>query len=83
MQPVSAAQLKCREICHINSVLFVVVFKTALYNETVSGENYRDYIHFLGKVGASPLELSIKNVQGHELLLQGKRLICLHEYFEI
>lgn len=65
------------------SVLFVIVFKTALYNKSIGGKNYRDYIQFMGKVGATPLKLSSKEVQGHELVLQGKRLVCLHEYFEL
>ena len=65
------------------SVLFVAVFKTGLYNERSGLENYRDYIHFMGKVGATPFNLSSKEVQGHELVLQGNRLVCLHEYFEL
>lgn len=65
------------------SVLFVAVFKTALYNESIGVENYRDYIQFMGKIRAKPLQLPSKAVQGHELVLQGKRLVCLHEYFEL
>jgi Domain of unknown function (DUF6946) len=65
------------------SVLFVAVFKTDLYNESIGVENYRDYIQFMGKVGAIPLQLPTKEVQGHELLLQKKHLVCLHEYFEL
>jgi hypothetical protein len=65
------------------SVLYVVVFKTPLFNETTSAENYRDYVDFMGKIGAEPLKLSSKEANGHRLSLQGKELICLHEYFEI
>ena len=65
------------------SVLFVAVFKTGLYTESSGVKNYRDYIQFMGKVGATPLKLSIKEVQGHKLVLQGKQLVCLHEYFEL
>lgn len=65
------------------SVLFVAVFKTTLYNESIGVENYRDYIQFMGKVRAIPLQRPNKEVQGHELILQGKRLVCLHEYFEL
>ncbi len=65
------------------SVLFVVVFKTPLYSETLSAENYRDYVDFLGRVGAVPLKLPSKEAHGHKLILQGKELICLHEAYEL
>jgi hypothetical protein len=29
------------------------------------------------------MKLSDKEAQGHKLFLQGKELICLHEYFEL
>jgi hypothetical protein len=64
-------------------VLFVVVFKTPLYSETLGAENYRDYVHFLGRVKAAPLKLSSKEAQGHKLVLQGKDLIFLHERYEL
>lgn len=65
------------------SILYVIVFKTALYSESIGAENYRDYIQFMSKVGAKSLNLSSKQVLGHELILQQKKLTCLHEYFEI
>ena len=65
------------------SVLYVVVFKTPLYNETKSAENYRDYVYFLSKVGAKGVKLSSKEATGHKLSLQEKELICLHESFEL
>ncbi|WP_028585134.1 DUF6946 family protein [Desulfogranum mediterraneum] len=65
------------------SILFVLVFKTHLYNEGLGLKNYQDYIQFMSKVGAHPLQLATKEVQGHELMVQGKRLICLHEYFDL
>jgi hypothetical protein len=65
------------------SVLFVVVLKTALYSETLSAENYRDYVDFLGRVGAVPLKLPSKEAHGHKLTLQGRELICLHEAYEL
>ncbi len=65
------------------SVLFVVVFKTPLYSETLSADNYRDYVDFLGRIQAEPLKLSNKEAHGHKLTLQGKQLICLHETYEL
>lgn len=64
------------------SVLYVIVFKTVLYNEAIGEENFKDYIQFMSKVGARPVELSNKEFHCHELTFQGKQLICLHEYIE-
>lgn len=65
------------------SVLYIVVFKTPLYSETIAAENYRDYVHFMGKVGASVLRLSNKETTAQRLFLNGRELVCLHEYFEL
>lgn len=64
-------------------VLYVIVFKTLLYNESVGAENYRDYIQFMDKVGADGLRLPTKEAVGHALNLKGRKLICLHEYFQL
>lgn len=65
------------------SVLYVAVFKTPLYDESIGANNYRDYIHFVNKVGAQPLNLGDKSADAHEMDLAGQRLVCLHEYFEL
>ena len=65
------------------SVLYVVVFKTPLYDESIGANNYRDYIHFVNKVGGSPLALDDKGAIAHEIILDSKRLVCVHEYFDM
>jgi len=65
------------------AVFYVIVFKTQLYDELIGAENYRDYVQFMAKVGAPPLKLPHKEAQAHTVTLQGKELICIHEYFEI
>lgn len=65
------------------SVLYVVVFKTPLYSETIAAENYRDYAYFMSKAGATPLKLPSKEATAHMLRLNGKDLVCLYEYFEL
>jgi hypothetical protein len=52
------------------SILFVIVFDTNLYDESIGAQNYRDYIQFMSKVGAMGLKLSSKDAQSHELELQ-------------
>jgi len=65
------------------SVLYIVVFKTPLYSEIVSAENYRDYVDFMVKVGAEPLQLPTKEARAHKFVLGGKELVCLYEKFEL
>lgn len=64
-------------------VLYIIVFKTPLYDESVGADNYRDYIQFMDKVGACPIQLPTKEAIGHRLKLKGKELVCLHEYFQL
>lgn len=65
------------------SVLYVVVFKTPLYDESVGANNYRDYIHFVNKVGGKPLALDDKGAIAHEIMFDDRRLVCVHEYFDL
>ena len=65
------------------SILYIVVFKTPAYSETIAAENYRDYAHFMAKVGAGPVKLPTKEALAHKLMLSGKELLCLYEYFEL
>jgi hypothetical protein len=65
------------------SILYVAVFKTPLYDETIGAENYRDYVHFVNKVGGQPIKLSDKGAIAHQLSLGGRKLICIYEYFDL
>ncbi len=61
------------------SVLFVVVFKTSLYDESKGEKNDRDYAYFMREVGAVP----IKKTRGH-MLSKDKRQVCfLYAYFNM
>lgn len=65
------------------SILYVVVFRTPLFDEAIGAENYRDYLAFVNKVGGHPIGIEDKSVLGHELKLGGRTLVCLHEYFDL
>jgi hypothetical protein len=65
------------------SVLYVVVFRTKLYDPVKGAENYRDYLDFMTKVGAEPMKLSDGSVQGHQLSINGKELLCLYETIDL
>jgi hypothetical protein len=65
------------------SILYVVVFKTPLYDEVIGADNYRDYIHFVNKVGGQPVKVDDKGAIAHEIMLDDRRLITLHEYFDL
>ena len=65
------------------SVLYVMVFKTPLYDESVGANNYRDYVHFVDKVGGRPVALNEKVAIAHSLDLDGRAVVCVHEYIDI
>lgn len=65
------------------SVLYIVVFKTAMCDETISAENYRDYVSFMQKANATPLKLPSTEATGHRLMVNGKELTCLYEHFDL
>jgi hypothetical protein len=65
------------------SILYIVVFKTPLFDEVIGANNYRDYIHFVNKVGGQPVKLDDKGAIAHRMVLGRKNLICLHEYFNL
>ncbi len=65
------------------SVLYVIVFKTSLYDAAKGDENYRDYVQFMSQVEATPLALPDKDLLAHELVLQDQKLVCLYEYFDL
>lgn len=65
------------------SVLYVIVFKTPLYNESIGAENYRDYIHFMNMIGGKSIKVVDKGTVAHEVELGGRRLVTIYEYFEL
>ena len=66
-----------------HAILYVIVFRTNLYSETKSAENYRDYVYFMEKVGARPFNVPGSAVRGHKIELGGKTLICFYETYEL
>ncbi len=66
------------------SILYVAVFLTDLYDETIGKSNHRDYLNFMSEIGASPhaSEQSTENMSVHKAVLQGEILICIHEHFQ-
>lgn len=65
------------------SVLYIVVFKTRLYSDTIGAENSQDYVDFMRQIGATSLQLSNKKVRGYKVVLGGKELVCLYEHIEL
>ena len=64
------------------ALLYVLVFRTRLYDEVIGAENYRDYLKFVTSVGGASVELDGPGNRAHELTLDGKQLLCLHEVVE-
>ena len=62
------------------SVFYVAVFKSGEFDEEKGRENRLDYENFINLAGGERLmqhEVSLS----HEMTLNGRRLICIYEYF--
>ena len=57
------------------------MFKTPIYDHSIAADNFRDYLIFINKVGGRSVALSDKSVNAHELTLDERSLLCLHECF--
>jgi len=65
------------------SVLYILVFKTDLYNDLKGIENFRDYITFLNALNAEELECSRSDSRVHRLLIGEKELISIYEQVDL
>ena len=65
------------------AVLYVIVFKTPLFNESIASENYKDYLNFITKIGGRPIGINSDSVLVHEVFVGGRKLVCLHEHFQL
>ena len=65
------------------SVFYVMVFKTRLYNGGKGEENRLDYENFINLVGGECLMRDNEVCLAHDITLDGRRLICIYEYFDV
>ena len=65
------------------SVFYVMVFKTRLYNGGKGEENRLDYENFINLVGDECLMRDNEVCLAHYITLDGRRLICIYEYFDV
>jgi hypothetical protein len=65
------------------SVLYILVFKTALYDDLKGIDNFRDYITFLNALNAEELECSRQYSRVHRLLIGGQELISIYEQVDL
>ena len=65
------------------SVFYVMVFKTRLYNGEKGEENRLDYENFINLVGGECLMRDNEVCLAHDITLDGRRLICIYEYFDV
>jgi hypothetical protein len=64
------------------SVLYVLVFRTGLYNAGIGESNQRDYQEFIELAGGKDLAFG-SDACTHELMLDGKRLFCSYETVDL
>jgi len=65
------------------SVLYILVFKTDLYDDLKGIENFRDYITFLNALNAEELECSRSDSRVHRLSIGDKELISIYEQVDL
>ena len=64
------------------AVLYVAVFRTLDYDEDMGRKNQLDYDNFMRVSGGEFLVQGDKGLLAHQLTLDGRRLICIYEYFD-
>ena len=62
-------------------VFYVMVFKTDLYDEGKGRENRLDYERFIEAAGGRVIVQGEDGFDAHEIIVAGKRLICIYDYF--
>jgi len=65
------------------SVLYIIVFKTHLYDDVKGIDNFRDYINFLNALNAEELECSRQDSRVHRLSIGDKELISIYEQVDL
>ena len=60
------------------SVLYVIVFRTPLYDEVKGAENYLDYVRFMDSIGAERSKSGV--VLKHTAALDNRALHCIYGY---
>ena len=62
------------------SVLLIIVFKTALYDESKGLVNYRDYLKFIDMVESVKIPIEDSEAIAHSLSIGDKKLISVYWY---
>ena len=63
------------------SVFYVAVFKSGEFDEVKGEENRLDYENFINLAGGERLMRDHDVSLSHEMTLNGRRLVCIYEYF--
>ena len=62
-------------------VFYVMVFETDLYDDQKGRENRSDYEKFIAAAGGKVIVQGESGFDAHEVIVAGKRLICVYDYF--
>ena len=65
------------------SLFYVLVFKTSAYDVRKGSANQRDYGEFIEAAHGRPLLRDSENFRADELVLAGKRLVCVYDYVSL
>ena len=65
------------------SVFYILVFKTSMYDARKGSANQQDYVEFIEAARGRPLLRESESFRADELVLAGKRLICVYDYVSL
>ena len=63
------------------SVFYVAVFRTYAYDAEEGKNNHEDYRRFVERAGGEPIQTDDDGVEAHVLMVGGKQLHTIYEYF--
>ena len=62
------------------SFLFIIVFKTASYDEDTGNKNFSDYCCFINNVISEDIFFSIDDIKVHKLIIDNRELYSIYMY---
>ena len=59
---------------------YVLIFKTALFDQSIGDRNHRDFQKFINRVGST--SCAIPQLEAHAIEVDNRQLTCIYEQIE-
>ena len=67
----------------VTSTFYILVFRIPMYDSRKDMANQRDYEHFIEAASEKILMRDGEDFKADEILLNGKRLVCVYDHVDI